>query len=64
MNTDNSAVSAPVMEKDYVAETLDRMYELGIEHAIDIVKDHYYPGNYAVNPIMDSIIKKLKALKK
>ena len=63
--TDNNAASTQVVEKDYFADTLDKMYEVGIDHALAIVDtERLIHGSETINPILTSIIKKLKALKK
>lgn len=52
-------------KQDAISEGFSKIYDLAIDHAIEIVRDHYTQReNSFANSQIDSIVLKLKALKK
>lgn len=51
-------------KKDVISESMGKMYDLAIDHAIETVRQGYIYGHSVVNPVLDAIVVKLKALKK
>lgn len=55
----------PLIKPDYVAETLTKMYDLGLEHAINLVKDKrsHYPTSHELHYYLTDLIEQLTDLK-
>lgn len=57
-----------ILEKkpDAISEGLSKVYDLAIDHAIETARQHYVSGreDQPINVTIDSIVIKLKSLKK
>jgi hypothetical protein len=47
-----------------IDRALGRLYDLAIDHAIEMVRNEYIPGQPLLNDRLDAIVNKLKSLKK